>query len=339
SRTDVISYSPITAFLSGRREVRAYAPFVSGKALIVSRNVNRVITVKGVAEDRIAEVSGLRDKIVLGELGLPGGGGNGMVIGLTLADRIGAVVGDTIAVVSPAGSEPALLQVGQPLIRRFHITGIYESNNKEYDGTYAFVSLAAGQALFGVGSDITGIELRVADLGHADALKRVLTREFGTTYRILTWYDLHRDLYSVMQIERWMAFVILSLIVGVASFNLLGSLSMSVIEKTRAIGVLKSFGATPTMVNRIFMLQGILVGLFGGVFGVLIGLLVVRAQEVFHLFPLDPTVYIIPAIPVEIHLTDVLVIPLTAVVLCSLAAWYPARRAANLIPVEAIRWE
>jgi lipoprotein-releasing system permease protein len=142
-----------------------------------------------------------------------------------------------------------------------------------------------------------------------------------------------------MEIERWMAYVILSLIIGVASFNLLGALTISVIEKTRDIGILKAMGANRGFVQRIFMYQGFLVGILGSVCGLVLGIVIVVLQMEFHLVPLDPTVYIIPAIPVELRITDVLLVPLTAIALSSVAAIYPSRRAGSLIPVEAIRWE
>jgi lipoprotein-releasing system permease protein len=197
----------------------------------------------------------------------------------------------------------------------------------------------AGSALFGSGNEIQGVEIRAHDIERTDALEQRLSTNFGSSYRILTWYDLHRELYSVMEIERWMAYVILSMIIGVASFNLLGSLTMSVIEKTRDIGILKTMGATSEMILRIFMHQGLLVGILGSLFGVLLGVFVVYLQQEFHLIPLDPSVYIIPAIPVELHGLDLLIITLTGIGLCSIAAYYPAKRAASLIPVEAIRWE
>ena len=336
---DAVDYADLTSFLSADKDVSGFAPFTTGKALVVSRNMNRVINVKGMEESRVDGVSGLRDKLVLGDVDFRAANGSGMVIGLTLADRLGVVVGDTLSVVSPAGSEFALLQIGQPLIRRFVVTGIYESNNKEYDAYYAYVGLDAGSSLFGSENEIQGVEIRAHDIERTDALEQRLSTEFGSNYRILTWYDLHRELYSVMQIERWMAYVILCMIIGVASFNLLGSLTMSVIEKTRDIGILKTMGATSEMILRIFMHQGLFVGILGSLFGVLLGVFVVYLQQEFHLIPLDPTVYIIPAIPVELHGLDLLIITLTGIGLCSIAAYYPAKRAANLIPVEAIRWE
>jgi len=339
TKSPLAEYGELATALEGRKDIAGFSPFVSGKALVVARNITRVINVKGVEPATVMKVSGLRDRLVLGSVDFGDEQSSGIILGLTLADRLGVVVGDSVAVVSPAGSDLVLLQLAQPLIRRFRVVGIYESNNKDYDGYYAFVRLSAAQRLLGLGDKVQGIELRTYDMDDVQDVKADLERQFGDAFRIQTWYDLHRELYSVMQIERWIAYIILSLIVGVASFNLLGSLTMTVIEKTRDIGILKTMGATPRTIGKIFMAQGLLVGFLGAFLGVVIGLVLVYLQAEYHLFPLDPTVYIIPAIPVQVDVSDLIVVPMTAILLSALAGAYPARRAANLIPVEAIRWE
>jgi len=338
-RADTGSYHDVNEFLSRQHQVIAYAPYVGGKALIVSKNLNRVVNIKGIDAERTRHATGLANRMVLGELNFEGPHASGIVLGLTLADRLGSVVGDTLVMVSPAGSELALLQMGQPLIRKFIVVGIYESNNKEYDGFYAYVSLPIAQAFFKTGDKIHGVEIRLRKFEDSQSFKEEMANHFGDNYRILSWFDLHRDLFTVMQIERWIAYLILSLIVGVASFNLLGSLTMSVIEKTRDIGVLRSMGATRKTITLIFMSQGVFVGIFGAAIGLLLGMGLLYLQMEYHLFPLDPSVYIIPAIPVHLVWSDILLVVSTAVVFCSVAAWYPARRAATLIPAEAIRWE
>jgi len=338
-RTDMSSYDPLIKYLESQKTVSGYAAFVSGKALVVSRGVTRVINIRGVDPEGIGKVSGLKDKIVLGSADLNGEDANGIVLGMALADRLGSVVGDTISVVSPSGVEVALLQMGQPLIRRFRVAGIYETNNKDYDSYYAYVNLEAGQTLFGLKKQIDGIEVRFTDLAFADPFKATLEKQFGNQFRILTWFDLHKELYTVMQVERWSAYLILCLIIAVASFNLLGSLTMAVIEKRRDIGILKAMGITNKLVSRIFLLQGLAVGFVGAFFGTALGLAVVYLQKHYHLFPLDPTVYIISAIPVEVRWLDLVVVSFAAIALCLLASRYPAKRAAQLVPVEAIRWE
>jgi lipoprotein-releasing system permease protein len=333
------TYDPLLRFTQEQRELQGVSRYALGKAVVVSRNLNRVINVKGIEEDKVDQVSGLRERIVLGNLRLGGTKKSEIALGMALADRLGVVVGDTVSIVSLAGSEMALLQLGQPLIRRFRVAGIYESNNKDYDSFFAFVGIEAAQSLFNMGSRISGVEVRLRSINESDEFKSRIEKKFGMQYRVMTWYDLHRDLYSVMRLERWMAYIILCLIIGVASFNLLGSLTMSVIEKTRDIGILKSMGATNNSIVKIFMFEGVLVGVLGSLLGLTLGLMLAWMQSRYHLFPLDPTVYIIPAIPVEVHVFDLVVVASTALALCSLAALYPAKRAANFVPVEAIRWE
>lgn len=339
AKAPLAEYADLQDVLRARTDIAGFSPFVSGKALVVARNMTRVINVKGVDPATVTKVSGLRDKLVLGSVDFGDQRSNGIILGLSLADRLGVVVGDSVAVVSPAGSDLVLLQLAQPLIRRFRVIGIYESNNKDYDGYYAFIRLEAAQRLLGLADKVQGIEIRAYDLDDSESLKADLEDHFGGRYRMLTWYDLHRDLYSVMQIERWIAYIILSMIVGVACFNLLGSLTMTVIEKTRDIGILKTMGATPRMIGKIFLAQGLVVGAVGAFLGLVLGLAIVYLQAHYQLVRLDPTVYIIPALPVEVSVTDLIVIPLTAVLLSGVAGAYPARRASNLIPVEAIRWE
>jgi lipoprotein-releasing system permease protein len=232
-----------------------------------------------------------------------------------------------------------MTQFGQPLMKKCKVVGIYDSNNKDYDAHYAYVSMESARQLFQFHDGVSGIELRLHSIDEADAVKQSLQAVLGDAYRVSTWYDLHRDLYSVMRIERWTAYIILCLIVGVATFNVLGSLTMGVIEKRRDIGVLKALGATRSSITKLFMFEGILVGTIGTVMGVCIGLLVCYLQFRYHFFPLDPTVYIIPAIPIEVRWTDFIAVSLASMVLSALASLYPARRAACLLPVDAIRWE
>ncbi|RPI02005.1 MAG: FtsX-like permease family protein [Ignavibacteriae bacterium] len=336
---DSSGYRPMLEYISHLPNVKACSPFVGGKALIVSRNVNRVVNIRGLETDKIPLVSGLSEKLVLGSANLDDHHRSGIILGLILADRLGAVIGDTLSIVSPSSAELATMQLALPIIRRFRVVGIYESNNKDYDGYYAFTNLAGAQSLFDRAGRIDGIDIRFQSIDHADEGRNQLMEKFGKEFRYLTWYDLHRELFTVMQIERWCAYIVLCLIIAVASFNLLGSLAMTVIEKRRDIGILKSMGATNKSLKKIFGLQGLFVGIVGTIAGSIIGLFIVYLQERYHLVALDTTIYIIPAMPVEVHFGDLVYIGVAAIGLCSLASRLPAKRAANLDPVKAIRWE
>jgi len=320
--------------------VAAAAPYIASKALLITSRVNRVVMVKGVVDSTVDGVSGVKKSTVLGAFlfnDTPESGG--IVLGLALADRLGTMVGTEVTIVSPVGVDAMMTQFGQPLMRKCTVAGIYDSNNKDYDAHYAFISIESARLLFQYHDTFTGIEMRLRSLDDAPGVKKDLSERLGDAYRVSTWYDLHGDLYSVMKIERWSAYIILCLIVGVATFNVLGSLTMGVIEKRRDIGVLKALGATRSSITRIFMFEGLLVGTIGTFAGVLIGTFVCYLQMTYALFPLDPTVYIIPAIPVELRWTDFVAVVLASMTLSTLASLYPARRAARLLPVDAIRWE
>jgi lipoprotein-releasing system permease protein len=326
--------------ISRDSRITGVSPFVESKALLVVREHNRVVYVRGVVDSLVGNVSGVSKstvlgKFVFGDTRISGG----IVLGLTLADRLGATIGTEVTVISPVGVDAMLMQFGQPLIRKCTVVGIYDSNNKDYDAHYAYVSLESAKYLFQYKNGVSGIEFRLKSIDEAESVRENIASKLGDQYSVSTWYDLHKDLYSVMKIERWSAYLILSLIVTVATFNVLGSLTMGVIEKKRDIGILKSIGASHGSITRIFMFEGLLVGVIGTGLGLCIGLVVCYLQIHYQLFPLDPNVYIIPAIPVEVRWVDFIAVTFASMVLSTLASLYPARRAASLLPVTAIRWE
>jgi lipoprotein-releasing system permease protein len=330
----------VKAILRSDPRISGSAPFIASKGLLMTPAVNRVVSVKGVVDSLVGAVSGVKSNTVLGEFVFRDSPArSGIVIGMTLADRLGATVGSEVALVSPVGVDAVMMNMGQPLIRKCIVAGIYDSHNKDYDAHYAYISLSAARQLFQYQNAVSGVELRLRKLTDSEEVQRELQQKLGGSYQVLTWYDLHKDLYSVMKIERWSAYIILCLIVGVATFNVLGSLTMGVVEKRRDIGILKALGATRASITRVFMFEGILVGLLGTAMGLFLGYLVCLLQMQFALFPLDTTVYIIPAIPVELRWSDFVAVTAASMTLSMLASLYPARKAALLLPVEAIRWE
>jgi lipoprotein-releasing system permease protein len=314
--------------------------YTMNKGMLANNKSNEVVLIKGVEPDGVSSVSGIKDIIRFGQFDLSDDGGiGGVVIGFSLLNKLKSMPGDTITILSPLGLEKSLTQFVDPKSAQFVIKGVYDSDNKEYDGNYAFISLAKSQELFNLGSKVNGIEIRIPDIGNSQNEKERLLENLGSEYKVQTWYDLHADFYSILKVERMTVYLILSLIIAVASFNILGSLTMTVIEKKRDIGVLKAIGATDGMITKIFLYEGISVGIIGMLAGTIIGILVTLGQKYFQFYKLDPLTYKIDALPVEMRVIDLILVPLAALLLCFLASLYPSRRAAALEPVSAIRWE
>jgi lipoprotein-releasing system permease protein len=333
----------ILAQVESIKEVKSATMFLNGKAMIVSGGINRAVNIVGIVPSGNERISSLSNSVVLGRF-LDPNRDNQILIGISLADALGSVVGDTIAIISPAGIERSLTQFYQPKVERFVVSGIYQSKNKDYDGYYAFVNLPAAQDLFTAPGEypnpsmVNGIDVKLWDIGKSNEVKAKLESQLsGVT--IDTWYDLHKDLYQMMTLERIVAYIVLSLIILVAAFNILGSLTMTVIEKRREVGALKTMGATQGGIMKIYLFEGMSVGLLGSAVGLFLGFLVGEAQIKYQLFKLDTSVYIIPALPVSMHVSDFIIVGVIAVLISSVAALYPAKRAAKINPAEAVRWE
>ena len=333
----------IMAQVESMPEVESATMFLSGKAMIVSGGVNRAVNIVGIVPAGNERISSLSTSVVLGRF-LDPDHENQILIGISLADALDSVVGDSISIISPAGIEQSLTQFYQPKVARFVVSGIYQSKNKDYDGYYAFVNLPAAQDLFtSPGEDsspsmVNGIDVKLWDISKSSDVKAELEGKLSGV-RVDTWYDLHKELYQMMTLERIVAYIVLSLIIFVAAFNILGSLTMTVIEQRREIGALKTMGATEAGIMKIYLFEGMCVGLVGSAIGLFLGYLVGEAQIKYQLFKLDTSVYIIPALPLTMHAADFIAVGLIAVLISSVAALYPARRAAKINPAEAVRWE
>jgi lipoprotein-releasing system permease protein len=317
------------------------APFTQNKGMLATKEINKVLFVKGVDGNKIEKVSGIKNYTNFGTFDLKDKGSYGsIIIGFSLSNSLKAFIGDTITILSPVGLEYSLTQFVEPVTKQFIVSGIFDSDNRDYDSKYAYISIGSAQELFKLDNNVNGIEMRLKDINLSDDVKQKLLSQIDTSkYNIMTWYDLHKDFYSILKVERWAAFILLSLIIIVASFNILGSLTMTVIEKKRDIGILKAMGASDKMITRIFMFEGLVVGLIGMVTGSLLGLGVSLLQIYFKIYKLDTSVYKLDALPMELRVTDFIYIPLAALVLCFLASLYPSMRAAKQKPVDSIRWE
>jgi lipoprotein-releasing system permease protein len=335
-RMNGISADSVAALLRARADVQGMAPFIERKAMAIAGGYSNFVYIKGIDEADLRKVSGVADKIVLGRFDV--GSKHGIVLGITLADKLRALARDTLMLISPAGMENILTQYVTPTVLRCPIVGVYESRNKVYDGSYAFVSLGTARTLFRMGGDCTGYDVRLASIDRSVSVAAELREAIGAGWKVSTWEDLHKDLYSVMKIERWSAFILLGVIVVVAVFNIFASLTMLVLEKKRDIGILRTMGMPPSRIQRIFLLEGVWIACLGVGLGLAAGLGLTWLQDTFQLFRLDEA-FIIPALPVQVRLSDVLIIVVSTFALCLFAAWYPARRAGTIEIIDAVRWE
>jgi len=257
------------------------------------------------------------------------------VIGKELALRLGVFMGDTINVVSPRGTMGPFGMV--PKLRPYQVVGIFDSGMYDYDSSIAYISLAQAQDFFQMGPAVTGIEIKVDEIFRASAVADAAEAALGGRYWVRDWKEMNRNLFSALKLEKIIMFIILILIILVAAFNIIGTLTMIVIEKSREIAILKAMGATRRAVMGIFMLDGLLIGGVGVVIGIPLGYLVCWAIETFYTLPAD--VYYISHIPVRISLFDVVLVAGSALVITFLATVYPSWQAGRLAPVEALRYE
>ncbi len=337
--TDIL-HNEIEEKLNSLNEIKSFSPFVSGKVLALNRGKTEVINLRAVELGKINQLYDFDKLTILTKSDLSEKQGDGIFIGIRLADKLEAVSGDSITIVSPANIEGVILQGSIPLTKKFLVKGIFYSQNNEYDESLAIADLIIGQQLLGFKNSFEGYEIKLSDRAKSEEIKNKLSTLIDNeTAEVNTWYDFHKELYSVMQIERWVAYILLSLIIAVASFNILGSLSMSVLEKKRDIGIMKSFGVTETSILKIFLNEGILIGIFGTLFGVMLGYFVCWLQISYNIYPLDPTMYKIDSLPLEIRISDFFFVAGASMLLTFLAALFPARRAAKVDALQSIKWE
>lgn len=318
------------------------SPYIWGKGMIRSGKYSDGIILKGSDPATLSQVSDLDKNIVYGEVDLgmvpreEGSALSGIVVGTYLADRLYIALGDVVTVFSMSGVR-SMFQM--PPVKQFIVTGYFETGMFEFDNAYAYISIDAAQELFRMPGKVSGLEIRLDDLYQADEVVKTMDERLGYPYTADTWFEMRRNLFSWMQLEKWAMFIVLCLIILVAAFNIITTLIMVVMEKTREIGILISMGATSKSIQRIFLYEGVVVGVVGTVLGLLIGYGLCQAQIQYEFFSLPGDVYFINTLPVRMQITDFLFIAGASIMICLASALYPAVRASRLVPVDAIRYE
>lgn len=302
------------------------SPFVNGQAMI--RHKNDVIgsLIKGVSPEREPLITNIASYVKRGAFDLSD---NKVIVGSEYANKFRVDLGDKVSIISPQSGK----------VYDFEVGGVFSSGMYEYDLSLAFISLENSQRLFAIGRRVSGIGIRVDDEFKVPSIKRAIQQRLGYPFWTRSWMDLNKNLFKALKLEKTVMFIILTLIVLVACFNIASTLIMIVLEKIKDIGILKAIGATRKHIMTVFTLEGFLIGLFGTLLGTGMGLTLSHLLKEYQFIKLPSDIYYIDKLPVLIKPMDTIIIGAAALILSLLAALYPAYSASRFDPVEAIRYE
>lgn len=327
-------------------EVLGGAPFIRGEAMLNHLSLVSGALIQGILPDQERQVSDIADKITKGALDDLRPGEFNLILGKALAAVLGVKVGDKVTVITPQASiTPAGIL---PRLKRFAVVGIFEAGMYEYDRSLALTHIADAGKLFQLPEGaVNGVRLKLDDLFRAPALAQQLANQLPEGYSARNWTQDHASFFRAMQIEKTAMFIILTLIVAVAAFNIVSALVMVVTDKQADIAILRTLGATPLSIMGIFIVQGITIGVVGTVLGLIGGValathvdvVVPFIEQLFGLKFLAPDVYLISDLPSQVQWSDVFTIGIMAFSLATVATLYPAWRAARTQPAEALRYE
>ena len=327
------------------------APFIYSQAMLSTPGGVVGVAVRGLDVDRAGEVTVLPERMKVGSLeGLRRGFGDeeglpGIVIGDELSRSLGALMGDEVNVISPMTRSAGVGVV--PRMAAFKVVGIFDMGMYEYDSSLAFLSLANAQTFFKLGDRVSGVEVKVADVYAAAKVGEEIEKNLRHGYWARTWMDMNRNLFSALKLEKVAMFIILALIIVVAALNIISTLIMVVMEKGKDIAILKSMGATSNSIMKIFMIEGVVIGVVGTFFGTAFGLLgALNLESVvefiewsFDFKVLPPSVYYIDRLPSKVEPVVVSAVVAMSLAISFVATIYPSWRASKLDPVEGLRYE
>lgn len=311
--------------------VQAQAPFIIAKSLIRHKKYVDGVVIRGVDQELEKNVTGINRKMIDGIFDLS----SGCVLGVELAHNLNAAVGDTIIVTSPFIDQYGLM----PRARKLVVNGIFDLGMYEYNATVLYMSLKDVQVLFDLGNTVSGIEIKVADVYRTAQYSRAIEKELDYPYRVQDWIDTNRSVFAALKLEKVVTFIVLTLIILVAGFNIIGTLINIVKKKTKEIGILRSFGFTTRQIMNIFLYQGALMGIVGTLSGIIFSFVACLLLNQYRFINLPGDVYFIETLPVEMAAMDFILVAVAAILVSFVATIYPARKAATLVTVEALRNE
>ena len=336
----ITDYDSLTAEVDKFPHVVAASPFIYYKAAISSSSAGDGIIVRGiepekerltadVAHDIVAGTYTF-DSAMVGDDTVPG-----IILGVGLADRLGVSIGDPVVLYSLKGEE--LRTNIRPRVAKFYVSGIFESGMYEFDGQMAYISLASAQDLFKLGKVATGVHLKLDDIYLAEKIAPKLDSALGLRYDVVPWNILHKNLFSWIAIEKLALSIGFSLIVIVAGFSIVSTLVMLTMEKRAEIGILKTMGATPAQIRKIFVYKGLAIATIGVLSGWVISYGLGFIQNKWKIVSLPPDIYFITYVPIDSHPVEYLAAGLVTYLICFFAALWPAHQAAQLSVVDVLR--
>jgi len=342
-------YEELTKKVGEVKGVVSAAPFIYNQVMLSSESNVSGVVLKGVDADLEGRVTELARNMKAGSLrnlkGIGEGNLTGIILGAELAKNLSVSVNDTIQVISPLGTMTPMGMM--PKMKRFRVVGIFYSGMYEFDATFAYISIESAQRFFNMDSRVTGIEIKIDDVYRAKEIGKEIRRRLGFPFWTKDWMEMNRNLFSALRMEKIAMFIILVLIVLVAAFNIISTLIMVVMEKTRDIAILKAMGAPSKGILKIFVIEGLVIGVVGTALGAILGLGIALNLEMvsgfveklfgFKFLPSD--VYYIDKLPSQVNPLDVGLIAITAILITLLATLYPSWRASKLDPAEALRYE
>ncbi len=333
--------------------VEAAGPFILNQVMLTFGDNSSGVVIRGVDPNRGAMVSDLEKNMVRGEIAVlrknknvtSGPYREKIILGKELAHKLGVQMDDTVSMVAPASHLTPMGLV--PKIKLYKVVGLFESGMFEYDSSLAFVSIQSAQKFFSMNEKVSGIEIRVDDIDHADKIAESLQERLGFPYYARDWMRMNKNLFSALRLEKIVMFIILILIILVAAFNIVSTLFMVVMEKTKEIAILKSMGASRASIMKIFSFQGLIIGVTGTLIGCIGGLAIVPnlndivgfIENLFGITAFPSDVYYLDKLPSEIQYLDSFLIVVFSIAICFLASLYPAWRASRMEPVDGLRYE
>ena len=338
-RGSMPGYEEVAEKLKNEQNIVSSAPFVLGQVMVSFGNKAHGVYLRGIEPEIESKTTEILSHIKDGSFSklsddkdMPG-----IILGKELAANLGIFLGDKINIVSPIGEIGPMGML--PRVKQFKVIAIFQIGMFEYDSNLVLTHIKPAQEFFGLKNNISGIELRLDDIYKAPEVKKRLQEKLGLQFYVMDWMQMNKNLFSALKLEKFAMFIILVLIVLVASFNIVSNLIMNVIEKSREIAILKAIGATNSGIMTIFMLQGLFIGLIGTAIGITGGYALGYILNTYQIIKLPADVYYLSHLPVKMKLFDFIVVSASAIIISFLATLYPAWQAAKLNPVEPLRYE